>query len=68
MQALGVGRFGCVFCMFSLFFGLLLVAQAVFALSLVLLMVSLGLSVRDQTSVRALDLQLRNFGAAQRRP
>ena len=69
MQALGVGSFfGCVFCMFSLFFGLMLVAQGVFALSLVLLMVSLALSVWDQMSVGALDLQLRDLEAAQRKP
>lgn len=70
MQALGVASFfGCVFCMFSLFFGLMLVAQGVFALSLVLLMVSLALSVWEiQMSVGALDLQLRDLEAAQRRP
>lgn len=70
MQALGVvSFFGCVFCMFSLFFGLMLVAQAVFALSLLLLMVSLGLSVWEiQMSVGALDLQLRDLEAAQRKP
>ena len=70
MQALGVvSFFGCVFCMFSLFFGLMLVAQGVFALSLLLLMVSLGLSVWEiQMSVGALDLQLRDLEAAQRKP
>lgn len=70
MQALGVvSFFGCVFCMFSLFFGLMLVAQGVFALSLVLLMVSLTLSVWEiQMSVGALDLQLRDLEAAQRKP
>ena len=70
MQALGVvSFFGCVLCMFSLFFGLLLVAQGVFALSLLLLMVSLGLSVWEiQMSVGALDLQLRDLEAAQRKP
>ena len=70
MQALGVASFfGCVFCMFSLFFGLMLVAQSVFALSLVLLMVSLALSVWEiQMSVGALDVQLRDLEAAQRKP
>ena len=70
MQALGVvSFFGCVFCMFSLFFGLMLVAQGVFALSLLLLMVSLALSVWEiQMSVGALDLQLRDLEAAQRKP
>ncbi len=70
MQALGVASFfGCVFCMFALFFGLMLVAQGVFALSLILLMVSLALSVWEiQMSVGALDLQLRDLEAAQRKP
>ena len=55
--------------MFSLFFGLMLVAQGVFALSLLLLMVSLALSVWEiQMSVGALDLQLRDLEAAQRKP
>ncbi len=69
MQALGVASFfGCVFCMFLLFFGLMLAAQGVFALSLLLLMVSLGLSVWEiQISVGALDLQLRDLEAAQRK-
>lgn len=69
MQALGVASFfGCVFCMFLLFFGLMLAAQSVFTLSLLLLMVSLGLSVWEiQISVGALDLQLRDLEAAQRK-
>lgn len=66
MQALGVASFfGCVFCMFLLFFGLMLAAQSVFTLSLLLLMVSLGLSVWEiQMSVGALDLQLSDLEAA----
>ena len=70
MQALGVASFfGCVFCMFLLFFGLMFAAQGVFTLSLLLLMVSLGLSVWEiQMSVGALDLQLQDLEAAQRKP
>ena len=70
MQALGVASFfGCVFCMFLLFFGLMFAAQGVFTLSLVLLMISLGLSVWEiQMSVGALDLQLSDLEAAQRKP
>ncbi len=69
MQALGVASFfGCVFCMFLLFFGLMLAAQGIFTLSLLLLMVSLGLSVWEiQMSVGALDLQLSDLEAAQKR-
>ena len=69
MQALGVASFfGCVFCMFLLFFGLMLAAQGVFTLSLLLLMVSLGLSVWEiQMSVGALDLQLSDLEAAHKK-
>lgn len=69
MQALGVGSFfGCVFCMFLLFVGFMQVAQGVFVLSLLLLMVSLALSVWEiQMSVGALDLQLSDLEAAHSR-
>lgn len=65
MQGLGVGSFfGCVFCMFLLFIGAQTLGQGVFALSLVLLMVSLALSVWEiQISVGALDLQLQDLEA-----
>ena len=60
MQALGVTSFLlCVLCMFVLFFGAVRAGQAIFGLSLVLLMASLALSAREiQLSVGALDLLL----------
>lgn len=60
MQAVGVASlFLCVLCMFLLFAGLVLIAQWVFGVSLLLLMLSLALSVREiQISVTALNLQL----------
>lgn len=66
MQALGVSSFfGCVFCMFLLFVGLMTVAQWVFVASLVFLMVSLALSVWEiQMSVGALNLQLQDLEEA----
>ena len=69
MQALGVGSFfGCVFCMFLLFVGLMTVAQWVFVASLVFLMVSLALSVWEiQMSVGALNLHLQDLEAAHSR-
>lgn len=67
MQGLGVCAFlCCVFCMFLLFVGLLVLAQGVFAMSLLLLMVSLGLSVYEiQMSAGALNLQLADLEEAQ---
>lgn len=60
MQEVGVASlFLCVFCMFLLFAGFLNSGKLVFAFSLVLLMLSLGLSVREiHISVHALNLQL----------
>lgn len=60
MQEFGVASlFLCVLCMFLLFAGLLLAGKAVFAVSLLLLMASLALSVREiHISVHALNLQL----------
>lgn len=60
MQALGVASlFMCVFCMFSLFAGQLLVGKIVFGISLLLLMMSLALSLREiLLSVHALNLEL----------
>lgn len=60
MQAFGVGSiFLCVLAMFLLFAGVQIPAQLAFGLSLVLLMVSLALSMREiQISVQALNLQL----------
>ena len=60
MQALGAASFFlCLLCMFVLFFGFTQAGQAVFGLSLILLMLSLALSFREiQLSVGALDLLL----------
>ena len=60
MQAAGVSSLlVCVVCMFVLFFGEAGVGKALFAASLVLMIVSLALSVREiQVSVKALDLHL----------
>lgn len=67
MQALGVGAFfSCVFCMFLQFVGLFTLAQIVFILSLLLLMVSLALSVWEiQMSAGALNLQLADLEEAE---
>ncbi len=63
MQALGVSSLLlCVICMFVLFAGQLVAGKILFGVSLVLLIVSLGLSVREiQVSVLALDLHLRDL-------
>lgn len=63
MQEAGVASlFLCVFCMFLLFAGFILPGKLVFAISLLLLMVSLALSVKEiHISVRALNLQLQDI-------
>lgn len=60
MQAAGVlSIFSCVVCMFALFAGNETAGKALFGLSLVLLMVSLALSLREiQLSTNALTIQL----------
>ena len=60
MQSFGIASFFlCVLCMFVLFFGLEILAKAVFGISLVLLMISLGISLREiQVSVDALNYRL----------
>ncbi len=60
MQALGIlSLFMCVFCMFTLFAGKAEIAQYLFGLSLLLLMLSLVLSFKEiLISVRALNLEL----------
>ncbi len=60
MQALGVtSLFLCVFCMFLLFAGKVILGEIVFGISLILLMASLALSIREiQISVNALNLHL----------
>lgn len=63
MQALGVSSLLlCVVCMFLLFAGQLLLGKVVFAVSLILMIASLGLSIREiQVSVNALNLQLQTL-------
>ncbi|MBK9709979.1 MAG: DUF2721 domain-containing protein [Kouleothrix sp.] len=60
MQAFGVGSFFmCVLCMFVLFAGQLALGKWIFGGSLILLLIALGLSLREiQVSVDALMLQL----------
>lgn len=60
MQALGVmSLLVCVACMLLVFAGYLMAAKVLFGVSLLLLMGSLGLSVREiQLSVVALNIQL----------
>ena len=63
MQALGISSmFGCVFCMFTLFAGYETVGKYVFGLSLLLLLCSLALALREiQISVKALTLELNDL-------
>jgi hypothetical protein len=63
MQILGVSSFFlCVLCMFLLFAGLSMVGKIVFGLSLLLLLGSLALSLRElQVSVDALTLQIQDI-------
>jgi len=60
MQLFGViSFFLCVFTMLLLFFNLIIAGEAAFTLSLICLLISLGLSVREVSqSVGALDIQL----------
>ena len=70
MQAVGVcSLFLCVGCMFVLFAGWMQAGEIIFAISLALLMISLGLSVWEiQISVNALNIQLCDMeGIKQRR-
>lgn len=63
MQAFGIASlFGCVLCMFVLFGGYNTAGKYIFAMSLVLLMVSLGMALREiQISVNALNLELNDM-------
>ncbi len=60
MQAAGVtSLLLCTLCMFVLFAGQLELGKAIFAISLILMIVSLALSIREiLVSVNALELQL----------
>lgn len=63
MQAFGVASFfGCVLCMFALFAGWEQVGKAIFAISLVLMLISLALSFREiQVSIDALKIRLQDI-------
>jgi len=64
MQAAGIlSLLLCVLCMLVLFEGYVSAGKVIFAISLVLLMISLGLSVTEiWISVNALNLQLSDMG------
>ena len=64
MQIAGVlSLLFCVVSMFSLFAGWIMVGQWVFGIALLLMMVSMGISLRElQVSVGALDLLLNEMG------
>jgi len=68
MQALGIGSlFLCVFCMLLIFAGETLLSKIIFGSSLLLLLVSLGISIREiQISVEALNIQLSDLEAVNR--
>jgi len=63
MQAAGViSLLLCTLCMFVLFAGLILPGKIIFGASLILMIVSLGLSAREiQVSVDALNLHLQDL-------
>jgi hypothetical protein len=63
MQSFGVASFFCcVLCMFVLFAGHLTLGQWIFGGSLILLLLSLGLSLREiQVSIDALTLQVQDL-------
>lgn len=60
MQLLGIGSLLlCVLCMFLVYIEQQLVAEIIFGIALVMLIISLAISVREiQISVKALDLHL----------
>lgn len=60
MQLLGIGSLLlCVLCMFLVYIEQQLAAELIFGIALILLIISLGVSIREiQISVKALDLHL----------
>ncbi|PRY06738.1 uncharacterized protein DUF2721 [Pontibacter ummariensis] len=60
MQAFGsLSMFGCVLCMFLLFAGYATIGKYVFGFSLIMMLISLALAIREiQISVNALKLEL----------
>ena len=69
MQAFGVASlFLCVLCLFVIFAGKILFGKIIFSLSLILMMVSLGLSLKEiLISVHALNLELSDMQKKQKR-
>ncbi|WP_133271958.1 DUF2721 domain-containing protein [Hymenobacter radiodurans] len=63
MQAVGIASmFGCVLCMFLLFAGFVQAGQFLFGTSLLALLVSLGMSLREiQISGDALNIELNDM-------
>ena len=63
MQAMGVSSvFLCVVTMFLIYVGLLVLSAYVFGAALLLLIGSLGVSIREiQISVRALEIHLKDM-------
>jgi uncharacterized protein DUF2721 len=70
MQVCGVASFfGCVLCMFVLFAGQLALGKWVFGCSLILLLISLALSLREiQVSIDALTLQIADLDKIDQSP
>ena len=68
MQICGVASFFCcVLCMVVLFAGQIVLGQWIFGISLALLLLSLGLSLREiQVSIHALTLQIEDLDALDR--
>lgn len=63
MQAFGsLSMFGCVLCMFILFAGYETLGKYVFGFSLLMMLISLALAIREiQISVKALELELNDL-------
>ncbi len=63
MQLMGISSlFLCVLCMFLLFGDYILAGKILFAISLIMLLISLGLSIIEiQISVKALNIQLEDL-------
>ncbi|WP_299759992.1 DUF2721 domain-containing protein [uncultured Pontibacter sp.] len=63
MQAFGtLSMFGCVLCMFLLFADYIEAGKYLFAFSLLMMLISLGLAIREiQISVKALELELNDL-------
>lgn len=70
MQFFGVGGlFLCVFCMFLLFAGSELAGKITFAISLIMLLISLAISLREiLLSVEALNMELSNMEQHEKKP